>query len=143
MPIGGLGTHVELWPMLLEKAVAMASGSYKDVEYGYGDQAFDLLLPTNGKKYPIAPTNAEGVFASISAALTAHRPTTAGSIDTLTPTLKPKADEVNLVLSHEYAIKSVDGSKKTIQLQNPYGRNDLDLTAADFVQLFDEYCVAG
>ena len=140
---GGTGKtdDAELWPMLLEKALATIRGSYHAIEGGFGVDGFNVLLPTASAKYTISPNAPDQAFSRIAAALHAGRALTAGSVHSLTPALQKRADERTLVLGHEYSVQSVDVGKRKVQLQNPWGFFDLNLPIHEFVLFFNEYCV--
>ena len=123
----GVRDGAELWVMLIEKAWAVAQGSYDAIWSGTNPDGLRLLgmedvsnLRTSSK------TAAElGTFMhehlEANHALICQTPDYAGSSEA-TRTL---AERVGTVGGHGYAVVAVDVGAGTVDLQNPWGTNSL------------------
>jgi len=134
---------VELWPMILEKAVAIYLGGYTAMDSGGGvGVGLDLLTSGAATEVDMSTVDHADVLKTFSLALAAHQGVTAVSAPQFAPESLKHADELGVVAWHVYSVKSVDVQAQTISLQNPWGRQDLDgLSAADFFTFYTWYSI--
>lgn len=141
----GAANELELWPMILEKAVAIAYGGYGQLDGSKTGTADGLETLMAGSATTRATNHAQpsAVLAEIAAALAQHRAVVTSSAPASHGTAKQVA-ELRILTQHTYSVKSVDVAAQTISLQNPWGKNDLDhLPIAEYVLLYDTYAIGG
>ncbi len=129
----------ELWVMLIEKAYATVEGGYGDIGGGYGRKAMTRLTGVASKSFDPDDYTDVQVVSTIKYYLSAKWAVTAGSDWYLRDAYKNEARKKGIVLEHEYAVVAVDETKKTIDLQNPWGDEHIKgLTISEFRKYFRE-----
>lgn len=129
-----------LWPVLIEKAYAKHEGGYSDIEGGEGTTAAQALTQQGGERESVDDYSESEIAGLIGGAIAKGSAITASSIQrpidgirdwledkTGIPTTDVSEAEKkwNIAAPHEYIVKSVDASAKTIDLINPWGSNHL------------------
>jgi hypothetical protein len=115
----------ELWPALLEKAVAQKAGSYAAIEAGVPGDAMSMFT---GKASEFVDFRARGVkadevFAALTLAVKEQRPATAS---TFGESSNAKYTNSGLYADHAYSVWGTEtkGGKKYVQLRNPWGESE-------------------
>ena len=115
----------ELWPALLEKAVAQRAGSYAAIEAGVPGDALSMFTgkPSELIDFRARGTKPDEVFAALSQAVKEHRPATAS---TFGESSNAKYTNTGLYADHAYSVwgTEVKGGKKYVQLRNPWGESE-------------------
>ncbi len=134
----------ELWPMLIEKAYAVFLGSYKDLDSGgYGADAMTIL--TNQDSQTLTPSDYpdDVLVKMIDTDMKNGYAITASSNwewrDLWSDNYQEDKSykDSGVVNLHEYSVKAAHPGATTIDLQNPWGSNDLNgMSAAKFKQYF-------
>jgi len=115
----------ELWPALLEKAIAKWKGSYNAIQGGLPEDAMQWL--TGKKSIAVdlrkAGTTADGTFATLDAAVKAGKPITAV---TLSDKSAKKYAGTNIYTDHTYTVwgTSVENGVRYVHLRNPWGEGE-------------------
>jgi Calpain family cysteine protease len=137
----------ELWPALLEKAVAAHAGSYGKIEAGVPGDALSWLTgkPTTALDFHSAGVRSENVLHELEKALAEHRPATAS---TFGESSNAKYTNTGLYSDHAYSVWGIErsGGKTYVRLRNPWGdsepegngRNDgiFKIEISEFMKLF-------
>lgn len=137
----------ELWPALLEKAVAQKAGSYGAIEAGVPGEAMSWLTgkPSELIELRGAGVKADQVFDALTAAVKDHRPATAS---TYGESSNGKYANTGLYADHAYSVWGTEerGGKKYVQLRNPWGESEpahngrddgiFKLELTDFMRLY-------
>ena len=145
----GLGDQVdgkdEMWPALIEKALAQQKGSYDLISGGninkhgfnYGGTS-ELLTGHRGSYLRTDGMDEDDALLYIGAALEDGVPVVASSRNLKDdPELTREANAQNVYWNHAYAPESVDLDAGTVDLQNPWGSSHVDdLAGADFLRFF-------
>lgn len=115
----------ELWVMLLEKAYAQAKGGYDKIVSGNAGDAMDELGWGGHSSFKPSSLSDADVASRIDAALTNHKPITAGTPDFAKgdKQVAEDADKAGVHGDHAYAIEKVDTKALTVDVQNPWGPN--------------------
>jgi calpain family cysteine protease len=136
------GGGPELWVMLIEKAYAMQEGGYEKIVGGYGAPAMERLTGQRSKTFEPSEYKDFQVLATIRTYLQMGYAVTASADWYVRDAYKNEARAKGIILEHEYAVVSVDETKKTIDLQNPWGdvmnAHIKGLAVADFQKYFRE-----
>lgn len=115
----------ELWPALLEKAVAQRAGSYAAIEAGVPGDAMSMLTGATSSFTDLraAGTKAEAIFAELSEATKQGRPATAS---TFGESSNAKYTNSGLYADHAYSVWGTEtsGGKKYVKLRNPWGESE-------------------
>lgn len=115
----------ELWPALLEKAVAQRAGSYGAIEGGVPGDAITMFTgkPTELVDFRAKGVKADEVFAMLSTAVKEKRPATAS---TFGESSNAKYTNSGLYADHAYSVWGTEekGGKKYVQLRNPWGESE-------------------
>lgn len=115
----------ELWPALLEKAVAQRAGSYAAIESGVPGDAMSMLTGATSSFTDLraAGTKADAVFAMLADATKQHRPATAS---TFGESSAAKYTNSGLYADHAYSVWGTEesGGKKYVKLRNPWGESE-------------------
>jgi hypothetical protein len=116
----------ELWPMLLEKAYAIYKGSYSATEWGDSAAAMECLTGQESDNllsgFLDTNTKPKALAEHIETSMKDGRAVTAGT-SAWDATLKKEAQAkygTNFAAKHEYAVKGVNVSAATIDLENPW-----------------------
>lgn len=132
----------ELWPALLEKALAQRTGSYEFIRGSKVGSQGKVSFSGASELFTGKPVNRitpssmadDALLTAIQDGLTSNKPVQAG-----VKTFEEGASELaeakakNVIGNHAYAIESVDLVAKTINLQNPWGmRHVVALPVKDF-----------
>jgi hypothetical protein len=120
----------ELWVLLLEKAYAQYEGDYGDIEGGNPSKAMGVLLSEDGTDINIKKLSNKDLKAKITAALENDKAITASSNSKTEKKESVTVDGQIIWYSHAYNLYSLNGDK--VYLQNPHGRNDVELNMTDF-----------
>jgi hypothetical protein len=146
----------ELWVMLLEKAYATQEGAYDVIgRGGPGASGLNLLLAGGATSHRVSDYTADQLGALFEEA---HRPivTNTGSDSGFFNALRknhpwlpdwlsnPRVlgeTEVGAYALHEYAIKSVNMKARWLEIQNPWGHDDVNLSFDEYRQVFVEFAV--
>lgn len=136
----------ELWVGLVEKAYASFRGGYGIADQGgYGGNAMEAITGVSSRSQP-ADTVA---FEDLARRFRAGEAVTASTLCDVKlggldfPDRSDEARELNdgtLVASHVYFVTGLDEAKRTVTLQNPWGKDrpPVTLSYADFQRLFWE-----
>lgn len=123
----------EMWPALIEKALAMHKDSYDQISGGNIAKGFNFFGATEmltGKQENYKATDKmdeDDLLLEIAAALEGGKPVTVDSRDmTGDEAMIKEATAKNVYGNHAYAPVSVDLEKRTVQLQNPWGSSHVD-----------------
>lgn len=136
---------VEMWPALLEKAVAQQKGSYDLISGGnIGKGGFTFkgaseLLTGNAEGYMrTSGLDEDDALLHIALALDDKMPVTCDSKNMADDEeMSKEAVKYNVYGNHAYAPKSVDLDGRTISLTNPWGSSHVtDLPVADFLKYY-------
>jgi hypothetical protein len=139
------GGSKELWPALLEKAMAQKKGSYDKISGGNVAKdgfnfagAIELFTGKRENYFATDSLQEDDVLLMIGAALEAHKPITVDTRNLETDAaLTQKANGVNVYWNHAYSPMKVDIDARTIDLQNPWGSNHVTgLSIKDFVTYY-------
>ncbi len=131
-----LGNNKELWVMILEKAFAQYSGGYKKISGGYPGKAMETLSGGKSKSYLTFFRKEEKIIELIKDALDNNKAVTASSKHGN----EKKATKAGIVTGHAYTVKSINKSKKTITLYNPWGTKHVnDLPISDFKKFYRSF----
>lgn len=131
----------ELWVQVIEKAYAQALGEYDGIAKG-GDalETFAVLTGNNGVKEKIKDQNLEELQILFKEVVKNKRPLCISSMK------MPNEAEYILVPdgqkiynNHSYYLKN--SSSKAINLQNPLGKEHLEISWKDLLDYFVEYIV--
>jgi Calpain family cysteine protease len=138
----GEGTY-ELWPQLLEKAVAQYYGDYEDLEGDWPSKALELLSGRDAHTYEDDWFGLDDVD-----------PPSVGDIDTLLDgggamlvstahdNRTPLYDDGTIVQGHAYYVQQVDPDKGTVTIVNPWGLDSyppITMTYDEFEASFIRY----
>jgi hypothetical protein len=140
------GDDGELWPMLLEKALAQKNGRYEGhvlgIEGGLPGAGIDYLTPGDVSTHLTALRSQDTMLREMAKALKENAPVAALTSQAILASTERAATLQGIVTSHVYAVKSVDLEKRTVSLQNPWGKDDLnDLPIATFNRFFNMYAI--
>lgn len=141
----------EMWMALLEKRLAMETGSYDQISGGnigknVHFKGVSELLTGKAEKYISVDTQSTGELLEVmDGALTQKRSIMVGSRQfDKDPKLKAEAEGKNVFGNHAYSVESVDLEKKVVNLQNPWGsRHVTDLSIDDFKRMYSGVRVGG
>lgn len=115
----------ELWPALLEKAVAQRAGSYGAIEAGVPGDALSMFTGKHSEMidFKAKGTKPDEVFAALNKALKEGRPATAS---TFGESSAAKYTNSGLYADHAYSVWGTEekGGKKYVQLRNPWGESE-------------------
>jgi hypothetical protein len=118
----------ELWGMLIEKAYAQSKGGYREIADGNAGEAAAVLTGGAAKRYDVAPLLPMKIAEIVHYALRAKKAvicnTSAMKEDETLEEMKARA-ALDIVAHHSYVPKAVDVDNETVDLQNPWGRQDL------------------
>jgi hypothetical protein len=132
----------EMWPALLEKALAQRTGSYEFIRgskvMSQGGLSFggasELFTGKSVNRLRPSSMGDDALLQAIQDGLDASKPIQAGVKtfeDGATEAVTAKSK--NVIGNHAYAIESVDLVAKTVNLQNPWGiKHVVDLPVKDF-----------
>ncbi len=141
----------EIWTALLEKRLAMETGSYDQISGGNIGKnvpfkgVSELLTGKSELYIPVDSQSSDELLAIMDGALTEKRPIMVGSRTfDKDPKLKADAEAKNVFGNHAYALESVDIEKKVVNLQNPWGsRHVKELSIDDFKRMYSGVRVGG
>ncbi|MCP4810177.1 MAG: hypothetical protein GY913_24380 [Proteobacteria bacterium] len=135
----------ELWPMLLEKRLAMEPGDYTLISGGNvgknvpGFDGASPMLRGKAERYTRTTSlNEDQVLQRMQAALDSDQPITVDSHAMADDQgLASEAKKWNVYGNHAYAVESVDIEKGLINLQNPWGSSHVkELPVKDFKRFY-------
>jgi len=131
--------NAEIWPLLIEKAYAVAHGGYNKIVGGWGSQAMETLSgKISEKKRTGSFSSPDDLGKQVKEWLDKGQAVTAASEHFFLPWKKRAQKKAGVIGGHEYSVISVDLSAKTVNLQNPWGFQHLmDFPLADFQKHFD------
>ena len=142
----------ELWPMLIEKAVAAENGSYKGIEGGWGNQAMEQLTGVESEKYKpdritfdqLDEFNQQGY--AMTAATYHDLELKILNVTILDINNQPDNDPLfinnTLTANHVYYVVNVDSAEETITLANPWSpHEEVELTMEEFQGAFSRLSV--
>ena len=141
----GAAAQAELWPALIEKALAQVKGSYEEISGGnIGNGGFQFAgateMPTGRKEgyFPTSGLPEDDALLQIAVALDDHKPVSCDSKDlSADADLTAKATAVNVYGNHAYSPTEVDLDGRTVSLQNPWGSSHVtSLPIADFLKYY-------
>lgn len=136
----GKGDFNELWPKVLDRAIAEAFGGYDVLDNkGFSEEVLQMLTGKTVTEVKIASKTKEELLVIFEQAIANKKAVTIGSIPS--PNGKDeatdKADEQRLYYSHTYYLEQVNQNK--IELKNPQGKRHLNISWNTFIQLFSHY----
>jgi hypothetical protein len=137
----------ELWPALLEKAVARKAGGYAAIEAGVPGEALSWLTgkPSSMLDLRAAGVKPERVWETLTTAVKEKRPATAS---TFGESSNAKYTNTGLYADHAYTVWGVEtsGGKRYVQLRNPWGESEpadngrddgvFKLELSEFIKMF-------
>lgn len=135
----------ELWPALIEKALAQVKGSYEKISGGnIGKDGFafagatEMLTGRNEGYFALTSLKEDDALLKMGAALEAKKPVSCDSKDmSADAALTAEATKVNVYGNHAYAPTSVDLDGRTVSLQNPWGSSHVtNLPIGSFMKYF-------
>ncbi|MCY7399612.1 MAG: hypothetical protein LH477_01385 [Nocardioides sp.] len=132
----------ELWPLLLEKAMAQHAGSYGDIEGDWPDRALDAL--TGRPTTTIDPGGDLPSVQELDRYLQDGGAVAMGSLFDKDghPLYGRSPTDGGLVTGHAYYVQSVDTAAGTVTVVNPWGIADyppITMSYEDFTQAFSRY----
>ena len=141
----------EVWMALLEKRLAMETGSYDQISGGNIGKNVQFrgvseLLTGKAEKYiSVDSQSTDELLEIMDGALTQERSIMVGSRQfDKDPKLKAAAEAKNVFGNHAYSVVSVDLERKIVNLQNPWGsRHVTDLSIDDFKRMYSGVRVGG
>jgi len=152
----GLGDQVdgkdEMWPALIEKALAQNKESYDLISGGniskngfFYAGTSELLTGKRGNFLPTDGMDGEEALLWIDLALEDGRPITVSSRNEKdNADLTREANGRNIYWNHAYAPESVDLDAETVNLQNPWGSSHVtDLSGDDFIRFYRAIRIGG
>jgi hypothetical protein len=129
------GRQRELWPMILEKALAQSKGSYQGIENGSPAVALETLTGKPARVSRHKKQHAWNLtFAELAAAVESGNPVLTASPRNDWGWKGPLFDNDTVVREHTYYVSSVDRDKQTVTLRNPWGwtHGETTLSFADY-----------
>ena len=135
----------EMWPALLEKALAQEKGGYEDIRgskianggFNYAG-ALELLTGKGETAHDTKDLDEDEALLHIQKALSEKKPIVAGVHNMKDD--PEKADEArkhNVYGNHAYAPESVDLEHRTVSLTNPWGKKHVEaIPIADFMKYY-------
>lgn len=136
--------NVELWPALIEKAVAQQKGSYDLISGGNIAKGFNFhgateLLTGKAEGYLATAGMAEDdALLHMAIAIDDKKPCTCDSKNMASEAaLESEAKTKNVYGNHAYIPEKVDLTGRTVDLTNPWGSSHVSkLSIADFLKYF-------
>lgn len=135
----GVRDGKELWVMLIEKAWAVAQGSYDAIWSGTNPNGMRLLGLENVSNVETSSMTAAELGAFVKQHLDADHALVCQTADFAqsSEAVRALAESVGAVGGHGYAVMDVDVDAGTIDLRNPWGTDHLTgLSLHDFRQLY-------
>lgn len=135
----GVRDGAELWVMLIEKAWAVAQGSYDAIWSGRNPQGMRLLGMEDVSNARTSSMTAEEIGTFLHEHLEAEHALVCQTPDYAESgeATRELAEEVGAVGGHGYAVMEVDAEAGTVDLYNPWGTDHLTgLSLEDFKQLY-------
>lgn len=135
------GKDYELWPLVLEKALALRYGDYEDIEGGHASEGLEMLTGRESRTYDpddISAADMRSVLDDGGAVAVSSMAKDKGKGK---PLYAEDAGARRLFEGHAYYVQSVDLDKGTVTVVNPWGINDwppVTLTVAEFEENFRE-----
>jgi uncharacterized protein YvpB len=135
----------ELWPALLEKALAQEKGGYEDIRgskianggFNYAG-ALELLTGKGETAHETKNLDEDEALLHMQKALAEKKPIVAGVHNMKDD--PEKADEArkhNVYGNHAYAPESVDLENRTVSLTNPWGKKHVEsISITDFMKYY-------
>ena len=113
----------ELWPMILERAVAVYRGGYTKLDEGYNIEGLELLTGKSQNIFFLSEMSPGGALAMLAYCVTHRVPVVISSAD---PQLKSRAekakyDSLGIVGPHGYSLAAANVAAGTVDLDNPWG----------------------
>ena len=135
----GKGDFRELWPKVLDKALAQLFGGYDVLDNrGYPEEILQVLTGKSVTKTKVDSQNKEELLVIFEQAIKDKKAVTIGSIKSPDgKEFSENADNQILYYSHTYYLEKVSSSK--IELKNPHGEYHLKLSWDTFIQFFSHY----
>ncbi|MEZ6187298.1 MAG: C2 family cysteine protease [Planctomycetota bacterium] len=120
--------HVELWPILFEKAFARMHGGFEEIVGGYPAYALMALSGRRARNVGLTFRSDRGIETVLREALDERRPVIVSS--------KRGAEDLGVVGGHAYVLLEVESGG--FRLYNPWGRRhpERPLTARELRRLF-------
>lgn len=136
------GEQTELWPLVLEKAMAMHAGSYADIEGDWPDRALGALTGQETTNY-----DGGGDLPGIEAL---DRYVSDGGVVAMSSLFDADGhdrysqppNDGGLVTGHAYYVQSVDPAAGTVTVVNPWGISDyppITMSYEEFTRDFSRY----
>lgn len=136
----------ELWPALIEKAVAQKKGSYELISGGNINKngfnfagATELLTGKRENYFAFDRLDEDDVLLMASFALEDKLPVICSTRSDMEgdEAATREANAVNVYWNHAYPVESVDLDKRTVSFQNPWGSHHVkDLPIADVKRFY-------
>jgi Calpain family cysteine protease len=132
IPTNGKVSDGVLWPAIVEKAYADATGGYPNMDNGNAPSAALQALTGQGTAWQGSRQGPSGMAAFLAGAVQNGQPAVLNTL--VTP---PAIPGVSLVPDHAYFLESYDPSTGMVQLGNPWGTdNPPPMTVAQICQAF-------
>jgi hypothetical protein len=137
----------EMWPALLEKALAQEKGGFEEIRgskiaqkgFKYAG-ALELLTGKGDTSKATVDMDEDEVMLKIQKALADKKPVVVGSYNMKDdPEKADEAKKYNVYGNHAYAPSSVDLENRTISLTNPWGKRHVEaIPVADFMKYYSK-----
>lgn len=135
----------EMWPALLEKALAQEKGGFEDIrgsKIARGNFKFagalELLTGKGDTSMQVSDMDEDEVLLKIQKALADKKPVVTGVHNMKDePERANEARKYNVYGNHAYAPESVDIENRTISLTNPWGKKHVEsIPVAEFMKYY-------
>lgn len=137
----------EMWPAILEKAMAQYVGSYEGMTGGnIGDSidyggALEILTGRDEEYHSTAGMTEDEVLQELHDALASGTPIRVGSREMSDDAeMTAEANAQNVYGNHAYVPSAVDLENRTVSLLNPWGQSHVEnLSIEDFMKYYSSY----
>ena len=131
--------NIELWPMILEKAVALArGGSYSNIDWGMTSQVMSMLTGEDTTARRLPTRDADDVLDDFMRAQTRGRAAVCNTKETYTGAAQTLAQSLGVINKHSYAFVGANREARTVSLRDPNNVAHLpNLSIANLKALFE------
>jgi hypothetical protein len=130
---------VEMWPAILEKAVAMArGGSYSNIDWGYTGEVMSMLTGKGTTDRRLPSRDAADIVDDFATAQDRGRAVACNTKETYTGATQTLAQNLGVINKHSYAFVGINRQAQTVSLRDPNNVAHLpNLSIADLKSLFE------
>jgi hypothetical protein len=130
---------VEMWPAILEKAVAMArGGSYSNIDWGYTGEVMSMLTGKGTTDRRLPSRDAADIVDDFATAQDRGRAVACNTKETYTGAAQTLAQNLGVINKHSYAFVGINRQAQTVSLRDPNNVAHLpNLSIADLKSLFE------